>query len=146
MTNKERTVCIDYGLARIGFARSDEQKMLASPLETMKAEKKLEATIKKVHEFLEKDQKEMGYKIDTIIVGMPLMMNGTKGHFADEVNDFVERLRTLTDIPVVTWDERLSSVQADRSMREGFLTRKRRAQSVDAVAAVIILQSFLDSR
>jgi putative holliday junction resolvase len=73
-----------------------------------------------------------------------LLMSGKMGLLADEVTHFVELLKSATSLPVVTWDERLTSVQADRSLREGNFTRKKRSQKVDSVAAVIILQNYLD--
>ena len=75
---------------------------------------------------------------------MPLMMSGKHGMLADEVEHFVSLLKALIDTPIALWDERLSSVQADRSLREGNFSRKRRAKMVDSVAATIILQSYLD--
>ena len=72
------------------------------------------------------------------------MMSGKMGFLADETKYFIELLKKLISIPIVSWDERLTSVQAERSMREGNLSRKKRAKSVDNVAAIIILQSYLD--
>jgi len=141
---KGRIVGIDFGLARLGIALSDESKMLASPMATIKAEKKADKTAEKVLKELIAHQNAHGYLIETIVVGLPLMMSGKSGFLADEVKHFVELLKQLTSIPIATWDERLTTVQAERSLREGNLTRKKRAQFVDGVAAVIILQNFLD--
>ncbi len=143
---KSRTIGIDFGLARIGIAISDEMHIIASPLHTIKAEKKSEKTVLKVISEIERYKTEYGSEIDTIVIGLPLMMDGSVGHIADEVKHFVELLKLQTDIPIVTWDERLTTVQAERSLRETQMTRKKRSKVVDAVAAVIILQNYLDAK
>lgn len=144
--NKGRIVGVDYGLKRIGLSISDASCIIASPLKTLQAPPKLENSAKQLLEIVATLSKDYGDPITTIVVGLPLRMNGTTSHLTDEVTLFVEKLKELTDIPVVTWDERLTSVQADRSLREGNFTRKRRAKMVDSVAALIILQSFLDAK
>lgn len=141
-----RTVGIDWGMVRLGIAVSDESKILASPLMTLQADKKTEKTVEKLLAELAKHQETMHYIIDEIVVGLPLMMSGKYGLQADEVKHFVELLRQQVTCPVVTWDERLTTVQAERSLRESSLTRKRRSQTVDTVAAVLILQNYLDAK
>lgn len=148
MTNQgkpTRLIGIDYGMARIGLSYSDASKIIASPLATIQADKKIESTLKKVVKSLEDHQKELGYVIEKIVVGLPLMMSGKAGLMADEVHHFIEKLQqALPEVPIVTWDERLTSVQAERSMREASMTRKKRSKRVDTISAVIILQNFLD--
>jgi putative Holliday junction resolvase len=139
-----RIVGIDYGMARIGIAVSDETKMIATSLETLPADRKALATVGKLLDFFEKHTTANRYHIEALVIGMPLMMSGKKGMLADEVVHFVALLKERVPYPIVTWDERLSSVQADRSLREGNFSRKRRSKMVDAVAATIILQSYLD--
>lgn len=146
MSKKGRIVGIDFGMKRIGLALSDESRIIASPIKVILAEKKSEYTIKKVVVELEKLQAESKYEFIEIVVGMPFLMNGKMGLLGDEVRHFVELLKNATTIPIVTWDERLSSVQAERSMREANMNRRQRAKSVDEVAAVIILQSYLDHK
>jgi putative holliday junction resolvase len=141
-----RIIALDYGLARIGVALSDPSKMIASPLETMLAEKKTELTAAKVVKELKLHQEAYRYNLEEIVIGLPLLLNGKIGLQADEVKHFVEILRKLSSVPIVTWDERLTTVQADRSMREGNLTRKKRAKNVDSVSAVILLQNYLDHK
>jgi len=141
-----RIVGIDFGLARIGIALSDEQKIIATPLTTFKAFKRTEETVLKLAEELKRHAESNRYDIAEIVIGLPLMMSGKQGFLADEVVHFVSLLKNYFNIPIVTWDERLTSVQADRSLRESSLSRKRRAKAVDAVAAIIILQSYLDSK
>lgn len=141
-----RIVGLDYGSARIGVAISDELKIIAKPLMTVRTEKKSELTVAKLLAELQKDGETNRYTLDQIVIGLPLMMSGKVGMQADEVKHFVELLKKLTDVPIITWDERLTTVQADRALREGNMSRKKRSQVVDEVAAVIMLQSYLDSR
>lgn len=140
----KRIIGIDYGMVRIGIAISDEQRIIATPLLTLTSEKRLEATVIKFVQEMQNHAKSYHYQIEEIVIGLPLMMSGKRGMLADEVLHFIELLKTHVDIPIKTWDERLTSVQAERSLREGSLTRKRRARIVDTVAATIILQSYLD--
>lgn len=139
-----RIVGVDYGIARIGISLSDETKTIASPLTTLKAEKKSEETAVKFLRTLEEHSLLHHYTIEAIVVGLPLMMSGKVGFLADEVKFFIGLLKQKTNIPIYPWDERLTTVQAERSLRESSLTRKRRAKIIDSVAAVIILQNYLD--
>ncbi|MGZ3633363.1 MAG: Holliday junction resolvase RuvX [Parachlamydiaceae bacterium] len=142
--NATRIVGIDYGMARIGLAVSDTTKLIATPMATFKVERKSDQTVTKLVSTLQEHERAYGYSIEMIVVGFPLLMSGKKGLLADEVTHFVELLKAVIAVPIVTWDERLTSVQADRSLREGNLSRKKRSQKVDSVAAVIILQNYLD--
>lgn len=141
-----RIASIDYGQARIGIAISDANKIIAMPSATVYAEKKSEDTIAKLVETLKKGEEEGDYLIEEIVVGLPLLMSGKKGLIADEVLHFIELLKGAIAVPVYTWDERLTSVQAERSLREGNMSRKKRVAHMDKVAAVIILQNYLDHR
>lgn len=139
-----RIIAIDYGLARIGLAISDETKLIAMPLTTLPCQSKTEETAEKLVDLLKSHQKEYHYEVSEIVIGLPLMMSGKKGFLADETQHFIELLKKWISIPIVTWDERLTTVQAERSLREANLSRKKRAKSVDNVAAMIILQNYLD--
>lgn len=139
-----RIAGLDWGAARIGVALSDERKIIATPLKTIKGEKKAELTTKKVLKELLDHAELHKFTYEAIVVGMPLMMSGKTGFLADEVTNFIEILKTLTDIPVIPWDERLTTMMAEKSLKESSLNRKRRAQVVDSVAAIIILQNYLD--
>lgn len=141
-----RIVGIDFGMARIGIAVSDERKIIATPLQVMKAQKRTENTASQLLSLLQEHARTHRYAIEEIVLGLPLLMSGKKGLLADEVTHFVDVMRTLCTIPIVTWDERLTSVQAERSLREGTMTRKKRTRFVDTVAATIILQSYLDHK
>jgi putative Holliday junction resolvase len=142
----KRLLGIDFGLSRLGLALSDERKLIASPFLTFSSEKKTEETARKLIDLLTQLQEKNGYEIEEIIIGMPLMMSGKTGFLADEVNHFINVLSQVTSIPIHSWDERLSTVQAERSLRETQLSRKRRSKVVDIVSAAIILQSYLDHR
>lgn len=141
---QQRMIGIDYGMARIGVALSDPTKLIASPLVTLQAEKKLELTAAKLVAELTKMAQQANYEIEGIVIGLPLLLNGKLGALADEVQLLAELMRKLCTIPIHTWDERLTSVQADRSLREGHMNRKNRSKVVDKVAAVILLQNYLD--
>ena len=130
-------LALDFGRARIGVAISDELQLLAHPLETILADK--QATQRLAQIIREK-------KVDHVVVGIPRQMNGQIGVAATEALRFVEKLRTILPCPVVTWDERLTTVAAHRALREaGKKTRDTRAY-VDQVAAQMILQGYLDRR
>jgi putative Holliday junction resolvase len=126
---------IDFGAARIGIAISDELGLLAHPLETISAEKN---AVSRIAEIIR------AKKIEKVVVGLPRNMDGSFGAAAKKALQFVEKLRAATNCPLATWDERLTSVAANRQMREaGRKTKKTRAY-IDQVAAQIILQSYLD--
>jgi putative Holliday junction resolvase len=132
-----RILAIDLGRARIGVAISDELQLLAHPLETIPADK--HATPRLTQIIREK-------KVDHVVVGIPRQMNGQIGIAATEALAFVEKLRVVLPCPVVTWDERLTTVAAHRALRDaGKKTRDTRAY-IDQVAAQMILQGYLDRR
>ncbi len=132
-----RILGLDFGRARIGVAISDELQMLAHPLETIPANEK---PVSRVAEIVREKQ------VDHVVAGIPRQMNGQIGTAATEVLEFVEKLRAILPCPVVTWDERLTTVAAHRALRDaGKKTRHTRAY-VDQVAAQMILQTYLDRR
>jgi putative holliday junction resolvase len=134
-----RIAGIDYGLRRIGVALSDSMKILASPLQTIETGGKPEEAVQRVLTLLSESD------VERIVVGLPLMLSGSAGSQAELVRKFIALLRNATPIEVVEWDERLTSRQAERAMQEGGMSRKKRAKRVDAMAAVLILQSYLDA-
>lgn len=131
---------IDYGRRRIGLAISDEAGFLARPLDpyqrTHSLRKDLEHLARLVREF------EAG----TIVVGLPLNMDGSKGEMAVEVDEFVGRLQECVKIAVVVLDERLTTSEAERVLLEGNVKRKDRKRLRDGLAAALILQGYLDSQ
>jgi len=135
-----RIVSIDFGLVHIGLAISDEKKIIAFPLEVIRAERSAAATIKKILDRLS------SYGIEEIVIGNPIKLNGKVGFMADEVYHFVEELKKVTSTPIVLLDERLTTAQALKSLQEGGMSRKKRAPIIDAVTATILLQNHLDMK
>ena len=142
----ERYIGIDYGAARIGLAYSDERAVIATTLALLKAERGVKATVASLLKMMEQHTAQLGYRIKAFVVGYPLMMSGKVGFIADEVDAFIAELEAQSQLPIVKLDERLSSLQADRALREFGLSRKRRSKHLDTVSAVIILQSYLDQQ
>jgi putative pre-16S rRNA nuclease len=138
MTQAKRPIlALDFGRVRIGAAISDELQLLAHPLETIPADE--QATLRVAEIVLER-------KIDHVVVGIPRQMSGAIGVAANDALEFVEKLRVTIPCPVVTWDERLTTVAAERVLRDaGKKTRQTRGY-VDQVAAQMILQGYLDRR
>lgn len=146
MRKQTRIVGIDYGMARIGLSFSDPTKLIAMPITVFPCEKKVEKTVEKLIAFLQDHASKFEYEIESFVVGLPLLLSGKQGLLADEVNYFVEELKKKSPLPVIFWDERLTTVQAERTLQQSSLTRKKRAKVVDVVSAVIILQNYLDSQ
>jgi len=130
---------IDFGLARIGIALSDDTKFLASPYETYRR-KGDEIDI----QYLTKIVREK--KVDEIICGLPMNMQGEEQEIAKSTREFMSRLSQDMEIEVVFVDERLSSVMAEEMLRETERDWKKRKEKLDSVAASIILQDYLDSK
>jgi len=128
-------LALDYGRARIGIAISDELQLLAHPLETISASQQPAARIAEI--VREKN-------IDHVVAGIPKRMNGQIGSAATEVLEFVEKLRANLPCPVVTWDERLTTIAAQRALRAAGKKTRHTRRFVDQVAAQMILQSYLD--
>ncbi len=142
---KDRIVAIDYGLKRIGLAVSDALGILASPWGLVEASHNAEITIDRLLAAVAQIEKERGAKVGKLLIGLPLNMNGQEGVQATAVQEFTTKLRARTPLEVVTWDERLTTAQAERGMREAGFNRKKRQGIIDKAAAAIILQSYLDS-
>jgi len=132
-----RILGLDFGRARIGVAISDELQMLAHPLETIPAN---EEPASRVAEIVREKQ------VDHVVAGIPRQMNGQIGTAATEVLEFVEELRAILPCPVVTWDERLTTVAAHRALRDAGKKTRHTRRYVDQVAAQMILQTYLDRR
>ena len=134
---KGRCMGIDYGLARVGLAISDPSRTIASPSKTVATEDAL------LH--VKSLVAERG--ITEIVVGVPLHMDGSMSEMGEEVLSFVSQLGAIVDVPVVTRDERLSTVEAERALNSVDSAARRRNRPkgrVDSAAAAIILQSYLD--
>ena len=133
-----RILALDHGTKRTGVAVSDELKMIAQPLEFIPTEP-FAAFLARLKEILRDKEVEM------ILVGMPRNMDGSYGEAAVKVQAFVGALREAITVPVQTWDERLTSAQAQRLLIQGGMRRQKRKSKVDQTAAAILLQSYLDS-
>lgn len=134
-----RVIGLDVGERRIGVALSDPTATIASPLQVVVVtdeESAYEAVTRLVTQ----------YQAGEIVVGMPYSLNGAAGPAAKNVQKFVDELSHRLSVKVVTWDERLSTVAADRSMLEAGVRRKKRDNLRDAIAAALILQGYLNSR
>ena len=133
-----RILAIDHGTKRLGIAISDELKIIAQPLEYIPAEP-FSNFLVRLRELIE--QKE----VELILVGLPRNMDGSYGPAALKVQDFVGALTSAVPVPIKTWDERLTSAQANRVLIQGKVRRQKRKEKVDKMAAAILLQSYLDT-
>jgi putative holliday junction resolvase len=134
-----RILAIDHGTKRMGIALSDETLTIAQPLEFIPAEP--------FNDFLARLKQLITEKqVDQILIGMPRNMDGSYGPAALKVQEFVAVLKETIAVPIKTWDERLTSAQANRMLIQAKVRRDKRKQRVDAAAAAILLQSYLDSR
>lgn len=142
-----RIIGIDYGLKRIGLSLSDGAWLLASPWKRINRPHSLVDTIQLLVEEIKIIEAEKKAVICQVVMGYPRKMNGSTGVMADEVLQAATLLTQALQLPVVLWDERLTSVEAERSMREiGGMRRKKRTEHVDTLAAVILLQSYLEGK
>ena len=132
-----RLLGLDLGTKTIGLALSDTSRRVASPLETI-PRKKFTQDVKLLMEAVEK------HDVSALVIGLPLNLDGSEGPRSQATRAFVRNLRQHTDLPVVYWDERLSTVAAERTLLEADASRKRRAAVIDKMAAAFILQGVLD--
>ena len=131
-----RSLGVDYGTVRVGLALSDEIGMLATPLETVERAK----AVQRIQEVVR--TRDVG----TVILGMPRNMDGSYGPKAKEVEQFAEELRKAGVNDLKFWDERLTTRSAERMLVDADVSRKRRKEVIDKLAAQQILQSYLDSK
>jgi len=134
-----RILSIDYGKKRIGLALSDPMKILASPYKTLQTGKNHAETVS----FLQKEIEVNN--VEKIVMGLPLHLSNKESELSEEVRALAALLEEKTSLPLVLWDERLTSKEVDRVMRAGDVKRKKRAQHVDTLSATLILQNYLDS-
>ena len=133
-----RVLALDVGDRRTGVAISDATALIATPLTTIHAggeDELAEAVLALIAE----------HGVEEIVVGMPLTLSGQMGPQAKRTGHFVRHLKRLTSLPIKTVDERLSTVEATRRLREAGGGRKRRREGIDAAAAAVVLQAYLDS-
>ncbi len=136
--DRRRILGIDYGSVNIGIAVSDELGLTAQALPPIRRSDS-QNHIERLRAIVET------HRVLRVVVGLPINMDGSVGAKAREVMEFVEALRLSLPVPVVTWDERLTTRAAERTLREQGARRRKRKRMVDTVAAQLILQSYLDS-
>ena len=136
-----RILGLDYGSKTVGVAVSDPLGLTAQSVETIwrKQENKLRQTLARIEELAAE------YQAEKIVLGLPKNMNNTIGERAEKTLEFREMLERRTGLPVVLWDERLTTVEAERTLMEASVRRENRKQYLDQLAAVFILQGYLDS-
>lgn len=135
-----RLLGLDIGQSRIGVSVSDEDEMIATPLATLDARVGAEKIIARIGELV------LEYGVERIVVGMPLTLNGEdKGKSARMVRRLGDAIESRLDVRVIYWDERFSSVAAERALIDGGMSREKRRKLVDKIAATLILQSYLDN-
>ena len=132
-----RIMALDVGSRTIGIACSDALLMTAQGIETIRRTS-LENDFNRLRELISE------YEVHELVVGMPKNMNGTKGDRAEKTEEFVEKMKAVIDLPVTFWDERLSTVMAERQLIAADMSRKKRKGVIDKMAAVVILQGYLD--
>ncbi|MCU6696155.1 Holliday junction resolvase RuvX [Laedolimicola ammoniilytica] len=136
-----RILGLDFGSKTVGVAVSDPLGITAQPVEIVrrKSENKLRQTLARIEELAKE------YQAESFVLGLPKNMNNTLGERAEKSLAFKEMLEKRTGLPVVMWDERLTTVAANRAMMEGGVRRENRGEFVDSMAAALILQGYLDS-
>ena len=136
-----RILGLDYGSKTVGVAVSDPLGLTAQKVETIwrKQENKLRQTLARIEELIAE------YEVEKIVLGFPKNMNNKVGERAEKALEFGEMLKKRTGLEVIMWDERLTTVEADRTLIEAGVRRENRKQYLDGIAAVFILQGYLDS-
>ena len=137
LRKSQRLLGLDLGKKTIGLALSDPGRIIASPLETLQRTR-FSADVETLRALMDE------HGIGALIIGLPLNMNGSEGPRCQSVRQFADNLLEKMDVPIVFWDERLSTVAVTRTLLEADMSRKRRAQVVDMMAAAYILQGALD--
>ena len=137
-----RIMGLDFGSKTVGVAVSDALLLTAQGVEIIrrKEENKLRRTLARIEELI------LEYGVEEIVLGLPRHMNGTEGVRAELTGEFKDKLERRTGLPVILWDERLTTVAADKTMMEAGIRREHRKDYVDMIAAAFILQGYLDRR
>ena len=137
-----RIMGLDFGSKTVGVAVSDSLLITAQGVEIIRRERedKLRRTLARIEELI------LEYEVEEIVLGLPKHMNATEGVRVELTEQFREKLERRTGLPVIMWDERLTTVAADKAMIEAGIRREKRKDYVDKIAAVLILQGYLDYR
>ena len=135
-----RIMGLDFGSKTVGVAVSDPLGITAQGVEIVrrKSPNKLRQTLARIDELVRE------YDVEELVLGYPKNMNGTEGDRCEKTKEFKELLEKRTGLPVALWDERLTTVAADRAMMETGIRRENRKEYVDEIAAIFILQGYLD--
>jgi putative pre-16S rRNA nuclease len=136
-----RVLGLDVGTKTVGVALSDEFGWTAQGLTTLKINEE-----KSVFGFEEIGQLIKEYQVDTVVIGLPKNMNGTIGPRAEASMQYAKEIESKFTVPTVLWDERLTTMAAERVLLEADVSRKKRKKVIDKMAAVMILQGYLDSK
>jgi len=136
-----RILGLDYGSKTVGVAVSDPLLITAQGVEIIRRES--EGKIRKTYQRIEELCKQ--YEVEKIVLGNPKNMNGTEGDRVEKTREFKEAIERRTGIQVILWDERLTTVSADKIMIESNIRRENRKEYVDEIAAMLILQNYLES-
>lgn len=139
ISRKPRILGLDVGSKTIGVAISDPLGITAQGLETIRRKNKR-------FDFGQLERLLQKYEVSEIVVGYPLRLSGAEGRQSEKMQLFAEELRKKFGLPVRLWDERLTSSQANRVLREAELSIEKRGKAVDRLAAVLILQNWMDAR
>lgn len=134
-----RIMSLDVGSRTIGIACSDALYLTAQGVETIRRTS-LTADFDRIQKLI------ADYEVEELVIGLPRNMNGTKGERAEKTEEFAAKLQEVISIPVTWWDERLTTVMAERRLIEADVSRKKRKAVIDKMAAVVILQGYLDRR
>ena len=137
----DRIAGIDFGNVRIGVAISDTRRILASPFKTFQAGKNHKETAKILAEGLKEH-----FPLESIVIGLPLHLSGKESDMSQKARELGAFLKELLNIEIIFWDERLSSLQVQRTLKEAEFSRKKQVPLLDKMAAAAILQNYLDSR
>ena len=134
-----RVLAVDLGTVRVGLALSDPLRITGQPMGRI-PRRALRNDLRALIDLVTAND------VSIVVVGHPLLMSGIAGERARDAQAFAERLRAAIPCPVVLWDERLTTVQAERALLEGNVSRRHRRSVVDAAAAALLLQSWLDAQ
>ena len=135
-----RILGIDYGEVRTGLALSDMSETLASPFKTLKMAKDPKISIERLLKEIAENT------IIRLVVGLPLLLSGKESNMTQNVKVFAKNLEMASSLPLILWDERLTSKEVERLMIEAKVKRKKRTSNLDTLSATLILQSYLDSK
>ncbi|MFY7843429.1 MAG: Holliday junction resolvase RuvX [Rhabdochlamydiaceae bacterium] len=135
----DRIAAIDYGTVRIGLAMSDPRQIIAQPLDVLKTARNHQLTSSLIQ-----DRLKPFYPIETILIGLPMHLNGKESPMSLVVREFAKILECTLNISIVLCDERLTTAFTERCLKEGGVSRKKRKDLIDSLTATVILQTYLD--